>query len=176
MFCPNCGASTSREQKYCRACGLRLEKIADALAEQLPLPGTSDLKERQHRIERLGLTLLGVMAAIIFAFAIGYGVIHEMIIKEGRLVPGIFLLLFFTTAATAISLLVWSRKLAGDRAKGEKARSTAIPGPDTSRSLSSPPAASFVSTVTEGTTEFLEGRRDADPVLAAHETKTEHQP
>lgn len=36
MHCPNCGTETSAGQKFCRACGLSLERIAQLLAELLP--------------------------------------------------------------------------------------------------------------------------------------------
>ncbi len=36
MHCPNCGAESSARQKFCRACGLSLERFAQLLAELLP--------------------------------------------------------------------------------------------------------------------------------------------
>ena len=36
MFCPHCGKENSIEQRFCRSCGLSLEKTAQSLAEQRP--------------------------------------------------------------------------------------------------------------------------------------------
>src|SRR5262249_16987598 len=33
MLCPNCGAEASARQKFCRACGLSLDRFARLLAE-----------------------------------------------------------------------------------------------------------------------------------------------
>ncbi len=35
MYCPNCAKVNSNVQKFCRACGLNLEKTAEILSEQL---------------------------------------------------------------------------------------------------------------------------------------------
>ncbi len=36
MFCPNCAANNSTEQKFCRSCSLNPEKSAESLLEQIP--------------------------------------------------------------------------------------------------------------------------------------------
>ena len=64
MFCPNCGAKTSVEQKFCRACGLGLEKIALSLTEQLPTRADDNLPSAEKaRLERWGLAALSVFGA-----------------------------------------------------------------------------------------------------------------
>jgi uncharacterized membrane protein YvbJ len=52
MYCPSSGNKTSATQKFCRSCGLGLEKIAQSLAEQAPTRLDEDLQKRKRRIER----------------------------------------------------------------------------------------------------------------------------
>jgi uncharacterized membrane protein YvbJ len=53
MYCPDCGAKTSVDLKFCRSCGLGLEKIAQSLVEQLPAM-SDDLQARKNNLERVG--------------------------------------------------------------------------------------------------------------------------
>jgi hypothetical protein len=45
MHCPNCGTEASAGQKFCRACGLSLERFAQLLAELLP-DGEDELNKK----------------------------------------------------------------------------------------------------------------------------------
>ena len=47
MHCPNCGAKASARQKFCRACGLSLERFAQLLAEPSP-----DVEGKDEDVER----------------------------------------------------------------------------------------------------------------------------
>ena len=50
MYCPSCGQATSTEQKFCRSCGLSLEKVAESVAEQRPATELSKhLKDRHAK-------------------------------------------------------------------------------------------------------------------------------
>lgn len=42
MYCPNCGKTSAKDQKFCRTCGLRLQVISQALAEELTASGVED--------------------------------------------------------------------------------------------------------------------------------------
>jgi hypothetical protein len=53
MYCPDCGAETSLDLKFCRSCGLGLEKIAQSLLEQLPTK-LDELQARKNKLERAG--------------------------------------------------------------------------------------------------------------------------
>ncbi|MDT4966529.1 MAG: hypothetical protein QOJ64_1266 [Acidobacteriota bacterium] len=43
MYCPKCGKENDGEQRFCRACGLGLRSISDALASELSTPGTTEM-------------------------------------------------------------------------------------------------------------------------------------
>ena len=66
MFCPNCGSKNSTQQKFCRSCGLSLEKSAQSLVEQIPAKIDQSLERRKEKLERFGviaLSGLGVVGA-----------------------------------------------------------------------------------------------------------------
>ena len=67
MYCPDCGAKTSVDLKFCRSCGLGLEKIAQSLVEQLPTK-LDDLQARKKNLERVARVARNVFLLAILAF------------------------------------------------------------------------------------------------------------
>ena len=112
MFCPNCGAKTSVEQKFCRACGLGLEKIALSLTEQLPtraddsLPSVPSEKERLERWGMVALSVFGAGVLALLLFFIGY---KEMYL-HGKILKGLaFLGLMIMGACGLISAILFAK-------------------------------------------------------------------
>jgi hypothetical protein len=68
MFCPNCGSKNSEAQKFCRSCGLGLEKIASSVAEQLPTKADLTLQQRKEKLERLGVAALSIFGLGVLSF------------------------------------------------------------------------------------------------------------
>ena len=64
MFCPNCGSKNGVEQNYCRGCGLKLDAIVEAVADQFPSKEYAALQRRRERFEKLGVITLSVAAFI----------------------------------------------------------------------------------------------------------------
>jgi hypothetical protein len=62
MYCPNCGANAFPEQKFCRSCGLSLERFSQLLAELLPATEDETTARLQHRLRQL--EQLGKLAGI----------------------------------------------------------------------------------------------------------------
>ena len=82
MFCPNCGAKTSIQQKFCRGCGLGLDKIALSLSEQLPNSPDEHLMSQKERYERWGVAALSVFGLGVLGLIL-YGIIYKLMISEG---------------------------------------------------------------------------------------------
>ncbi len=91
MYCPNCGAKTSSEQKFCRSCGLGLEKIALSLNEQLPTRADDSLLSQKERFERLGVAALCTFGAGVLGFIL-YAIVYKMMIVQGQFWSGLAML------------------------------------------------------------------------------------
>jgi hypothetical protein len=64
MFCPNCGGENRSEQNFCRTCGLKLDAITQAVAEQRPSKEYAELQRKKELFEKLGLFSISVAALI----------------------------------------------------------------------------------------------------------------
>lgn len=80
MFCPNCGASNSKKQKYCRFCGLNLEDTSKSLMNQLIFGEDSKLLKTLSSTRRtvdsastvlVEVTIVGLVAYYFFAADFG---------------------------------------------------------------------------------------------------------
>ena len=101
MFCPNCGNENSIEQKFCRSCGLSLEKAAQSLAEQLPSKLTKAQRSQKEKYERLGMIALSLFGLGIFGMIL-YGVVYRVIFVQGRTWEGLGVLGFIALIACGI--------------------------------------------------------------------------
>ena len=154
MFCPHCGKVNSAQQKFCRSCGLSLEKVAPLVAEQLlDRESNKHLKDRQRKIERLLSTLLGSMLAI-FTGAVLYAVIFKIIIAKGEVLEGLVFLVLFLAAVTALLLVVYRESLLEALTKRQLAETT-LPLTEQTGKLLPESDLEPVPSVTEGTTKRL---------------------
>jgi hypothetical protein len=91
MYCPNCGNKSSTEQKFCRSCGLGLEKVTETLAAQLPMKSGENLLEQKNRLEQWGvaaLSVFGLGVLVLFVYGIGY----KLMLSQGKVWGGLALL------------------------------------------------------------------------------------
>jgi hypothetical protein len=170
MHCPNCGTRSAAEQKFCRSCGLNLEKVAQTLAEQLPTLAptsaiSSELIERRKKIERwiAGLCATGGAAFVLFLV---YGIIYKMMIVKGAVFQGAVFLALLVGFVTALLLVIYREHLQEQAAKASASETHALPQSEsTAKLLEEAHAPSFAS-VTERTTELLasEKRRNTGEV------------
>jgi hypothetical protein len=101
LHCPTCGTKTSEEQKFCRACGLGLDKVVQILGEQMPRQLDESLLARKERLERLGMILLSIFGAGLLGLLL-YGVAYKVIFVQGRIFEALVLLALIAVAAWGV--------------------------------------------------------------------------
>lgn len=153
MFCPNCGAKTSSEQKFCRACGLGLEKIALSLNEQLPTRPDESLLSQKERLERLGMVLLSVFGLGLLTLLV-YGVVYKLMLTQGKWLGGLALLGFIIMACCGLlSAIVFAKAKEADDSAGKRRVQKIEPTP--TKELLTEGHLEPVTSVTDRTTELL---------------------
>jgi hypothetical protein len=155
MYYPNCGRTNSEEQRFCRSCGLSLEKIVQSIAEQLPAEELDkQVKDRQRIVERL-LNIVGGTAVSIVVVAVICGIIYEIIIVKGEVLAGsIFLAVVIGLILFAL-LAIYHESLAKASSKRQLAQLD-IPHPEKHTATLLPESSSeSMPSVTENTTELL---------------------
>lgn len=157
MFCPNCGAKTSVEQKFCRACGLGLEKIALSLTEQLPSQPDENLLSQKERFERLGMILLSVFGLGLLSLIL-YGIVYKLMLTQGKWFGGLILLGFIIMAACGLlSTVLFAKAKEVEEAAGKRRLQQKDPAVTATPTKELLPEGNFepVPSVTDRTTELL---------------------
>lgn len=156
MYCPNCGNKNSQGQKFCRSCGLGLEKVAESLNEQLPTKADKSLQERKERLERLGVAALSVFGLGILGFIL-YSAFYKLMLTQGKLLAGLAMLgLVVIMGCGLLSVILFAK--AKEVKDGSAQRQLQEPNA-TTKSLE--PQAESVFSVTERTTELLRSEKGA---------------
>ena len=159
MYCPNCGTKTSSDQKFCRACGLGLEKIAVSLNEQLPTKVDRSLQQQKELFEKLGVAALSVFGLGLLSFLI-YTVGYKLLTSDDSLLAKLAVIGFVIMIVCGLASVVLFAK-ANEVGQGRKAQPDLAPGESTKEVLTE---GHFepVPTVTDRTTELLTvEKRDA---------------
>ena len=164
MYCPNCGNKNSEDQKFCRACGLGLEKIANSLAEQLPTKTHQSLQQQKEKLERLGVAALSVFGISVFTFLL-YLMFQKLSVTQGTLIAALGVIVIAIVAGCGLLSVILFAKAnelketpAGRRGDEEAQLS---PAPTTGKLLESHQQPGF--SVTDRTTELLEAERLTKP-------------
>lgn len=157
MFCPNCGNKISLDQKFCRTCGLALEKIAQSLAEQLPTKLDESLQERKNRLERLGVGALSIFGAgllSLFLYKVGY----QLMLTQGRILTGLGLLalvIILGSGALAVILFAKAQDVEDEKSRRRLQRTEKTPATDSTAKLLPEGHIEPMPSVADRTTELL---------------------
>ena len=163
MHCPNCGHTSSSEQKFCRACGMSLEKVVQLLSELSPaVRQETALGKREERLrraaERAGVALFASGGVVLF-ITICWAIIAKIIIGKGEVLQGTIFLAIFLGIAVGGTLLGLS--VPSGQAK-PAVPPPSLPAGDPNARLLSEPHLEPVPSVTDRTTELLTVERRAD--------------
>lgn len=153
MFCPKCGTQNSVGLNYCRNCGLKLDAVFEAVADQLPSQVDAEFQRRKEKAERTGLRSLltaGVAGLVLFVLLytqytnLGYYFVPVLI--------GAIMVWFWFFLAPAAGFLYYGKVYLKPKYRPQ----ADVPAPTgvTSKLIEDRPSA-YVSSVTEDTTEFL---------------------
>lgn len=161
MYCPNCGQATSTEQKFCRSCGMSLEKTAQSLVEQLPaVELNTHLRNRQHLVERL-LYVLGGSAALVFVVSLFWTIINKIIIGKGQVLAGL-VFLGFVLAFIVFGLLMLYRESLLKASNKRLSTQPTLPQAETTARLLPESRIEPIPSVTERTTELLGAEKKSE--------------
>jgi zinc-ribbon domain len=154
MYCPNCGKTNSSEQRFCRSCGLGLEKVVQSLSEQLTAADLDNsLVERQRKLDKW-IKIVGGGTISIIVGGVLWGIIYEIIITKGEVLAGSLFLAFITGLILFALLMVYKESLVKTPGK-ERATRPVLPQREETARLLDETYPGQVSSVTEHTTEML---------------------
>ena len=155
MHCPNCGTEASARQKFCRACGLSLDRFAQLLEELLPDGEDENVARARRRLRKLEKAakiagwIAGSALGIVFAFL---GIL-TMIVTDIR--PGIVLLLFGVGVIATMLVLMYQSSL-NKQVSGRFPSQPTPPSAETTNKLLSEEQSRIAMSVTEQTTARLD--------------------
>ncbi len=161
MFCPNCGANNSTEQKFCRSCGLSLEKTAESLLEQIPSAQSAKLLKRERNLEKFGNIAFGGFGLVILTGigAIIYLIFTKMILTGESVFGGVLLTAFMIFAALSLTYVVFNEDLKERKQKAHPGLKNELTEKrETGKLLENPPFEP-IGGVTENSTELLHVER-----------------
>ena len=161
MFCPNCGSKNSTQQKFCRSCGLSLEKSAQSLVEQIPAKIDQSLERRKEKLERFGvIALIGV--GVVGVGALSYMIIFNMMLAQGKILGGLALLTIIICGLSAAFFFNYARFLKEKGVKNRLQPPEEMPEYETPAKLLNDSYLEPIPSVTERTTELLYVEREKD--------------
>lgn len=157
MFCPNCSANNTTNQKFCRSCGLNLEQTASSLLVQFPNAEYAHLQKQERLLERFAHVVFTGFGLVIAAgiIAIIYAILSKMVFSGTQPFVGLLLIAFMIFAGLSLAYVVFAETLKEKRDKLKprlNAKTSDLVPP---KQLSDDAAFQPVVSVTEDTTELL---------------------
>jgi len=175
MYCPRCATQNLDGAKFCRACGTNLERVALALAQQLD-PAESDKdaatkpKAAKNKLEKRSEGLTKIVSA--FGLIGASGLVGAALALFSNKPDWIIIWMIFAgwmacwgviSFVSGIAALIESRFSPRHTAGETVSRTTSLRSGDDQKILppSAIPQLSLPSSITEHTTELLNGQQPA---------------
>lgn len=157
MFCPNCGTRNSSEQKFCRSCGLNLEKSIESLVEQLPTAERAGLLKQTKMIEKYGNFAFG---GFVVVFALGilaviYSIFSKMVLSGENIIFGLLLSLFIIFAVLTLIYVFLNESLKEKRVNAKPIFNNELEQKAAAKLLKDKSFETVPASVTERTTDLL---------------------
>jgi zinc ribbon protein len=162
MHCPNCGTEASAGQKFCRACGLSLDRFAQLLAELLPDGEDENVARARRRLRQLekALKIAGWTSGS--ALGILFAVLGVFMVTQVHVAGGIVVLLFGVVLIATMLVMGYHSSLNKKVSERPPSQPT-LPSTETTNKLPPEDQAQIAMSVTEQTTarlgEKIETRR-----------------
>jgi hypothetical protein len=161
MYCPNCGKQNSAEQKFCRSCGLGLQKVAQTLGEQLPTKRDLSLQEKKERFEKLGVAALSIFGVGV-AIPILYGIFYKMMYTQGKVIAGLGLLaLIIVLGCGLLSVILFAKANEVKETPADRPLPPELANPHTAELLNESLPQTPTFSVTDRTTELLGAAKES---------------
>jgi|SoiMethySBSTD1v2_1073268.scaffolds.fasta_scaffold26165_7 hypothetical protein len=159
MFCPNCGTENNVGLNYCRSCGLKLDAIVEAVADQLPSQVDAEYLRRKEKFDRARLTSKLIAGGVGLALAVFFYTQYTNLgyyfwaVLPGAIVAWIFFFLLPALGFEYYGMVHLKPKHLPPAEAPVQSEVPASPAP-TSRLIENRPS-DYVSSVTEDTTDLL---------------------
>jgi zinc-ribbon domain/Protein of unknown function (DUF3040) len=153
MHCPSCGTETSKNQKFCRSCGMGLQMISQAVAKHLSTADSSEPPVESEASEQRRMSTLLLWGIAAFFVGIALMVVGKQFLDFDWIgLIGVLVLLLGAFVATygVISSLRQIRSLSG-----RPPQPAELPQADPT-ALASANSLEQIQSVTEHTTRTLE--------------------
>ena len=157
MFCPNCGANNSTEQKFCRSCGLNLEGTAASLLEQIPSAESANLLRYEKLVERFGNFALGGLGVVILfgVTILIYTIIEKFLAGGTNIYFAILTVGFIVFAFLSLIFVIFNESLKEKKAKINPTAQNQIESKTNTAKLLEDKPFEPAASVTENTTDLL---------------------
>ncbi len=158
MFCPNCGSKNSIEQKFCRSCGLNLEKTAESLSEQSANLDLTQEKKISRFFETIGKLGFGgtIGAALVGVLILIIALVQKFILsgQTDKIIGGVVFITLIISAALGLAYVIFQEYKKEQNKKSNAQMSPQIEGKTTGKLLEE----KFIEpipSITERTTDLL---------------------
>ena len=158
MYCPNCAKENSTEQKFCRSCGINLERITESLLEQVQNSEGISASKISRFFETLGkLGFGGLFGAILVGVVFLIGTLFNKFVLSGqtdKIIMGLIFILLIISAIFGLAYVIYQEYLKEQKRKSTSVIQNRIEVRDTAKLLEERPFEPIHS-VTENTTNLL---------------------